>query len=274
MLVFSALRKKRQLIDICSITGVVILYVFCAIRMLIPIELPWVYVIPVEFFYNPVYTWIRYSLPGDITVWQVLLGVWILGSTAVLLRLVSKYIVLQRWIRSKHGNAISIACEDYGISNQRRVRIYKANGVDVPMSVGILHNEIIIPDRDYSDEEIRLIIHHEMTHIKNGDPVIQLLANLLCAIYWWNPAAYVFRKDLEQYFELRCDKVIVSEMSKKEAADYLEVLLRIYSESSGSVKKHAVGVIENYRIGGEELKVNILVRRSRLSGVARATCPD
>lgn len=254
MLVFSALRKKRQLIDICSITGIVILYVFCAIRMLVPIELPWVYVIPAEVIYNPVYKWIRHSLPGGITVWQILLAIWGLGSIVVLSRLISKYIVLERWIKSKHGDAEIIACEDYGISANSRVRIFKAHGVDVPMSVGILNKEIIIPDRDYSEEEMRLIIRHEIAHIKNGDPVIQLMSNLLCAIYWWNPAAYIFKKDLEQYFELRCDKAVVSEMSKKEAADYLEVLLRIYSESSGSPQKNTVGVIEDYRVGGEELK--------------------
>ena len=100
MLVFSELRKKRQLIDICSITGIVILYVFCAIRMLVPIELPWVYVVPVEVIYNPVYKWMRYSLPGGIAVWQILLAIWAAGTCAVLLRLLSKYYLLWRWTRS------------------------------------------------------------------------------------------------------------------------------------------------------------------------------
>ena len=254
MLVFSALRKKRQLIDICSITGIVILYVFCALRMLIPIELPIVYVVPAEIVYNPIYTWIRYSLPGGIAVWRILLAIWIAGSIVVLFKLLSKYILLARWLMSIRENATSIDCDKYGISSRSRVSIYKADGADVPMSVGILHKEIIIPNRNYSQKELELIIRHEMTHIKNGDLVIQMLANLLCAIYWWNPAAYIFRKNLEQYFELRCDKAVVAGMSKEEAADYLEVLLRIYSESSGRQKKSIVGVIEDYRIGGEELK--------------------
>ena len=128
------------------------------------------------------------------------------------------------------------------------------DSADVPMCVGLMHKTIIIPNRNYSQKELELIIRHEMTHIKDGDLAIQMLANLLCAIYWWNPAAYIFRKNLEQYFELRCDKTVVAGMSKEEAADYLEVLLRIYSESSGRQKKSIVGVIEDYRIGGEELK--------------------
>ena len=270
MLAFSALRKKKQFIDICSITGIVILYVFCAIRMLIPIEVPWVYVIPAVAIYNPVYTWIRYSLPGGITVWQILLAIWAFGTCVVLFRLLSKYYHLRKWIRSTRGTSRSIDCKGYGIDERSRVRICRAEGADVPMSVGILHREIIIPDRDYSENEMSLIIRHEITHIKNGDLIIQMLANLLCAIYWWNPAANAFRRNLEQYFELRCDKAVVSGMSKEETADYLEVLLKIYSESSESPQKSIVGVIEDYRVGGDELKERF---EYLLSGYGRQKSP-
>ena len=254
MLVFSALRKNRQLIDICSFTGIVILYVFCAIRMLVPIELPWVYIIPAKFVYNPVYTWIRYSLPGGITVWQMLLAIWIVGICVVLLRFISKRFRLWRWIKPICNNAKSIAGEEYGISDRSKIVFFMTDSADVPMCVGLLRKIIIIPNRNYTEKELKLIILHETTHIKNGDMLIQMLANLLCAIYWWNPAAYIFRKDLEQYFELRCDRTVASRMSKEEAADYLEVLLKIYSESSAKLEKGTVGVFERYRIGGKELK--------------------
>ncbi len=254
MLVFSALRKKRQLIDICSITGIVILYVFIAIRMLVPIELPWVYVIPAEVVYNPVYTWIRYALPGGITVWQVLLAIWIVGTCVVLLRLLSKRFRLWRWVKPIRDNAKSLAGKEYGISDRSKIDFFMTDSADVPMCVGLLRKIIIIPNRNYTENELKLIILHEATHIKNGDMRIQMLANLLCAIYWWNPAAYVFRKNLEHYFELRCDKNVTSGMSKEEAADYLEVLLRIYSDSSKKPEENAIGVFERYRIGGKELK--------------------
>ena len=104
------------------------------------------------------------------------------------------------------------------------------------------------------EKELDLIIRHEYTHIKNRDLQIQLLANILCAIYWWNPAVYLFRKDLEQYFELRCDKTVTAGMSKKETAEYLDVLLKIYNAGQSGVSRNTVGVIENYKAGGKELK--------------------
>ena len=252
MLIFAALRKKKNLTDICSVTGIVILYVFCAVRMLIPIELPWVIVIPNESIYNPLYRAVRYTLPGGFTIIQALAAIWVIGAAIALIRLGVKYYRLAVKIREMKAKSVPVSAVI--LEATERVRVYKTNEADVPIAVGVLNGVIIIPDRDFAEKELELIIRHEYTHIKNRDLLIQLLANILCAIYWWNPAVYLFRKDLEQYFELRCDKTVTAGMSKKETAEYLDVLLKIYNAGQLGVSINTVGVIENYKAGGKELK--------------------
>ena len=252
MLIFAALRKKKNLTDICSVTGIVILYVFCAVRMLIPIELPWVIVIPNESIYNPLYRAVRYVLPGGFTIIQALAAIWVIGAAIALIRLGVKYYRLAVKIREMKAKSVPVSAVI--LEATERVRVYKTNEADVPIAVGLLNGVIIIPDRDYMEKELDLIIRHEYTHIKNRDLQIQLLANILCAIYWWNPAVYLFRNDLEQYFELRCDKTVTAGMSKKETAEYLDVLLKIYNAGQSGVSINTVGVIENYKAGGKELK--------------------
>ena len=252
MLIFAALRKKKNLTDICSVTGIVILYVFCAVRMLIPIELPWVIVIPNESIYNPLYRAVRYTLPGGFTIIQALAAIWVIGAAIALIRLGVKYYRLAVKIREMKAKSVPVSAVI--LEATERVRVYKTNEADVPIAVGVLNGVIIIPDRDFAEKELELIIRHEYTHIKNRDLQIQLLANILCAIYWWNPAVYLFRNDLEQYFELRCDKTVTAGMSKKETAEYLDVLLKIYNAGQSGVSRNTVGVIENYKAGGKELK--------------------
>lgn len=251
MLIFAALRKKKNLTDICSVTGIVILYVFCAVRMLIPIELPWVIVIPNESIYNPLYRAVRYVLPGGFTVIQALAAIWVIGAAIALIRLGLRYYRLAVKIRDMKAKSVPVSAVI--LEATERVRVYKTNEADVPIVVGLLNGVIIIPDRDYTEKELEIIIRHEYTHKKNRDLLIQLLANILCAIYWWNPAVYLFRKDLEQYFELRCDKTVTAGMSKKEMAEYLDVLLKIYTGQQGN-SRNTVGVIENYKACGKELK--------------------
>ena len=254
ILLYSGLRKKKYFIDICSLTGVVTLYVFCALRMLIPIELPSVVVIPLRSIYNPLYRAVRYAVYGGPKVWQILLGIWLIGITVALIRLGLRYNCFAKQINPIKAEGRPISFDDFGINKNHRIAIYKTKAADVPVTVGIIHKVVLIPDKDYTEKELELIIKHEVSHIKNGDLLIQLLVNLLCVIYWWNPAVYIFRKNLEHYFELRCDKNVTSGMSKKETAEYLEVLLKIYKESESRFEMNSIGVIEDYKIGGDELK--------------------
>lgn len=45
ILLFYILRKKSVLLDICSVSGVIVLYAFCMIRMVVPAEFSWTKVI-------------------------------------------------------------------------------------------------------------------------------------------------------------------------------------------------------------------------------------
>ena len=253
ILLFSLLRKKKSLAEVCSITGVVILYVFCAVRMLIPVELPWVMIIPNETIYNPLFNAIRYRVLG-ISIGEILVTVWLLGTVIQTIRLIVRYRCF--WgkisaIKESGKNVSDRLTEEYGI---QKVRIIMTDKTKVPMTVGVVNYTILIPEEDYSDREKKLILRHELTHIKNGDLIIQFLSNVLCVVYWWNPAVYLFRKNLEQYFELRCDGTVTSGMSKQGLAEYLEILLKIYKNGNGNVGDSAIGVIEDYSIGGKELK--------------------
>lgn len=253
ILLFSLLRKKKSLTEVCSVTGIVILYVFCAVRMLIPIELPWVMIIPNETIYNPLYDAVRYRV-FSVSIGEMLIIVWLLGTVIQILRLTVRYHNFGTKIRAikESGKDVSSSLiEEYGI---HKVRIIITEKTKIPMTVGIGSYTILIPKLDYSDRENELIQRHELTHIKNGDLIIQLLANILCAVYWWNPVVYMFRKDLEQYFELRCDGTVTSNMSKQEIAEYLEILLKIYKNGNDNDSGATIGVIEDYSIGGKELK--------------------
>lgn len=253
ILLFSLLRKKKSLTEVCSVTGIVILYVFCAVRMLIPIELPWVMIIPNETIYNPLYDAVRYRVFG-VSIGKMLIIVWLLGTGIQIVRLIVRYHNFGTKIRAikESGKDISSSLiEEYGI---KKVRIIMTDKTKVPMTVGIGNYTILIPEENYSDREKKLILHHELTHIKNGDLIIQFLSNILCVVYWWNPAVYLFRRNLEQYFELRCDGTVTSEMQKQELAEYLEILLKIYKNGNDNVNGSDIGVIEDYSIGGKELK--------------------
>ena len=234
IVLFSVIRKRRRFIDVCSISGLLILYLFCIIRMLIPIEL-WdkVRVIPLPRIYNPIYSFLVLNdLPGaNIKPYKILLIVWA-GVTLIILALqVVRYIRYGMAIDSLEKYGSSIEAKEYGIDDTG-VTVIRTQSADTPFSFGIRRKRIIIPDKDYSDDELRLIIKHEYMHLRNHDLEIQLMIHFLCAIFWWNPLVYLLRFDIEQCFEIRCDRCVTKGMHRENITDYLELLLKIYKDGS------------------------------------------
>ena len=44
--------------------------------------------------------------------------------------------------------------------------------------------------RQWSDEQLRSVLLHELAHIKRRDTVVQLLAQIACALHWFNPLVW------------------------------------------------------------------------------------
>lgn len=49
------LRKRSVLLNLSSMTGIIILYLFCLIRLVVPVELPWTKVVSGGSLYNFLY---------------------------------------------------------------------------------------------------------------------------------------------------------------------------------------------------------------------------
>ena len=255
LVLFTLLRKNSRLLDLCSIPGMIVLYAFGAIRMLIPIEFPWTKAVSAAVVFNPAYTFIRRQIPGvPATVGRLLLIIWALIALILLIRIIVNYKNFYTRMKGVCGLGRELEATNYGIEKSAGIRIYQSPAVEVPLSYGIRDKRIVILDGGYSENETELIVRHEKAHLENSDPAVQLLANILCAIYWWNPFVYVFRSNLEQIFEIRCDKTVTADMTPAEAADYLETLLKIYRNTAGEHIRTGVGVIENAKAGGDELK--------------------
>lgn len=272
MVLFTILRKRSKLIDICSVSGIIVLYIFCAVRMMVPVELPWVKVIPAETLFNALYLAIRKEVSvSGVKVYHIVAGVWITGAIVKTADLVLRYIKYKNQIAKLAENGKSLETSNYGVKVPS-VKIIQTQAVDTPLSFGLLDRIILIPDEDYSDDDRALIIRHEYMHLINNDLAVQFLINMLCAIYWWNPFVYLLRLDLEQYFELRCDSNVTQSMSESQIADYLDVLLKVYKKKRRSSNCYGIGFLGTHKRREKDIKERFVMlskgqhRRKRTIG--------
>jgi TonB family protein len=61
----------------------------------------------------------------------------------------------------------------------------------------------------WSDERIRVVLGHELAHIRRGDWAMHLLAECVRAVYWFNPLAWIACDRLRLESEHACDDAVL-----------------------------------------------------------------
>lgn len=78
-------------------------------------------------------------------------------------------------------------------------------------TTGIWSPVIVLPE-GYSDEALRLILLHELVHIKKGDVFFQFLSLICQKLYWFNIFVYFMKMAADKSMEFSCDEIISEEM--------------------------------------------------------------
>lgn len=77
----------------------------------------------------------------------------------------------------------------------------------------------------WTDDRVRIVLCHEIAHIARCDWVVQVVAEVLRAIFWFNPLAWILCQRLRRTSELACDDAVLS--AGVPARDYAVQLLDI-----------------------------------------------
>lgn len=127
-----------------------------------------------------------------------MLGLWLLSSILLLLFMRRVFARLrtqrQQWpTQSLHGT---------------RVRVSSNAG---PAVMGIAPPEIVVPAwiLERSADEQRLVLAHELQHVRARDPLLLVLAWLGVAIMPWHPAMWYLWSRLRLAIELDCDRRVL-----------------------------------------------------------------
>ena len=273
ILIFYVLRKKLVLLDVCSVSGVLILYIFCIIRLMIPIELPWTKELWGGEIYNRVYDVVRYEVVSGINIYQMFGTIWMAGALFFFIKLTIRYIKLKKMLDripvkkdERAESVLTTVLKD----KEKRPEIVNTSAVQIPCCVGMFHKRILIPAKEYSDEELYYILLHEYTHLKNNDVLTKLLINSICAVYWWNPLVYLLRKDMQQSLEIRCDGLVSKKMDSISRSNYLAVMLAEFKDNchADEFKKYHSSVMPLFEEHSEKLIERFQLVSDRKNGTS------
>jgi len=92
---------------------------------------------------------------------------------------------------------------------------------------GLVHPKIVVPAdaNSWPAERIRIVLGHELAHVRRRDWLVQTAAELLCAAYWFNPLVRLASRRLRLESEQACDDAVLT--LGVEGAEYASELIDI-----------------------------------------------
>ena len=113
------------------------------------------------------------------------------------------------------------------------VTILRNELIEMPVTWGVLRHFILVP-KDFEQlpaEDCRLILLHELAHVKRHDFVYRIFADVLCAVLWFQPLAWAARKNLKEAQERAADDCVL--VMGEKASGYAKLLLEWSGRLSG-----------------------------------------
>ena len=144
-----------------------------------------------------------------------------------------------------------------------RVRLAHSSVVGTPLTWGWLRPIVLLPSRSaaWPLERRRAALRHELAHVERGDYVMQLVATLACAAWWFHPLAWWAAGRLRSESEHACDDRVLS--AGTPAPEYASDLLAVAhgARGPGGSRLVAIGMARRSHLEGRLLAVLDTTRR-------------
>jgi beta-lactamase regulating signal transducer with metallopeptidase domain len=178
--------------------------------------------------------------PPNVARW--LEGVYVAGAALVFAAWIAGLLRLA-WLTARsepiHDGPsqleLATIAHTYGV--RRSVRLRRSRHPSVLAAWGLVRPQILLPagSEHWTSGRIRVVLLHELAHIRRNDWIVQVLAGALRIVYWFNPLIWIASSRLRHESERACDDLVVShDVDAHEYAGHLLALARLLNRGPAS----------------------------------------
>jgi len=174
----------------------------------------------------------------NIQWWQFIAVIWLAGVTIFLFYHGLKHYrfvkMTNRWSEDITDEQVLALMrtikEDLGIS--RQISLYLCPNIGSPIMIGLFHPRILLPVANFSQDELRFILKHELVHYKRKDLWYKYLLLTATAMHWFNPFVYLMVKAINIQCEISCDAEVVQSTNMNTRYQYCETIIGVLKVQS------------------------------------------
>ncbi len=184
----------------------------------------------------------RWVIEAPLISVQMLLAVWLIGFLAVLgWKVVSHLTFRTRILRGASpivdSTVLVIWHQEIEAARFRKpkFKLVASPNIQTPLSVGLFQRSIrvVLPEREYTSEELSLIFRHELIHIGREDSWNKFFLVFCSAMCWFNPLMWMAMRKSSEDLELSCDETVLLDADVDTRCQYADLLLRTAGDEQG-----------------------------------------
>jgi beta-lactamase regulating signal transducer with metallopeptidase domain len=158
--------------------------------------------------------------------------VWSCGFLVMLTAFGSSYCIYHT-LTVKAYNRAALPEESAALAalTPRPPALYRNAKAATPMLIGLFRPAIILPDRAYTDVQLRCVLLHELSHLRRKDILVKWLTVLAVSVHWFNPLVWLMRREMHRACELACDEAVIAGLDDGGKQSYGDTLIAVAATS-------------------------------------------
>lgn len=169
---------------------------------------------------------------------SALLAVWLAGFLLIMAWKTAEHLLFRRRVLKNAEKLKNPLWEEVFAQvcpRMNRPPLYRSKELATPLTIGLFSGNrvVVLPVRDYTDEELRLVLTHEAVHIARFDAVSKLGLVSMAAFCWFDPLVWLAIRRSAEDIELSCDEAVTLGAGEAERRRYADLILSSAGDERG-----------------------------------------
>lgn len=228
---------------------------FCILRLFFFVEFPYTKIVNSQKILPFIQTFLctRIGNLGHININLGLIIVCICGFRSVLIifKYIRSDILFKQFLNSLPKVDDKRLYDIFSIANSKKtlknIKIIVHDSIESPAIFGLIEPIILLPNINFSNDELLCIFTHEIAHFQLGHNIIKYIVRLICACFWWNPCFKDMSSEISHILEMHSDTIVCKKMNTNQKIHYLSAILKTadHLTSHASIPMTTCSLIED-----------------------------
>lgn len=172
----------------------------------------------------------------------ILSVVWIVGFSAVFLWNIVQHLLFRRKLLRNavpvtDSEILDLFCKEINelSIHKPKFKLVISEEVATPLTIGLFRRStrVVLPQKHYTADELRLIFRHELIHICREDSRSKFFMMFCTAMCWFNPLMWYAMKKSAEDTELCCDETVLLGADDATRYQYANLILNTAGDDRG-----------------------------------------